>query len=204
MDVQLSYKEGRIALALQAYQDGYFTSLRAAAEAYDIPASTLRYRVKGGRARRGLRAINTKLSTTEEEALIKWILSMEERGLPVRSNSIQQMANLLLQKRSIADRENYLTVGKNWVYNFIQRYNSLQSKYNRKYNYQRAKCEDPTIIRDWFRLVQNVIGKYGIMDEDIYNFDKTGFQMGVISTAKVITGSERAGRPVSIQPGNRE
>jgi hypothetical protein len=89
MDVQLSYKEGRIALALQAYQDGYFTSLRAAAEAYDIPASTLRYRVKGGRARRGLRAINTKLSTTEEEALIKWILSMEERGLLVRSNSIQ-------------------------------------------------------------------------------------------------------------------
>lgn len=28
--------------------------------------------------------------------------------------------------------------------------------------------------------------------------------MGVISTAKVITGSERASRPVSIQPGNRE
>jgi hypothetical protein len=28
--------------------------------------------------------------------------------------------------------------------------------------------------------------------------------MGVISTAKVVTGSERAGRPVSIQPGNRE
>jgi hypothetical protein len=28
--------------------------------------------------------------------------------------------------------------------------------------------------------------------------------MGVILTAKVITGSERAGRPVSIQLGNRE
>ena len=27
------------------------------------------------------------------------------------------------------------------------------------------------------------------MDEDIYNFDETGFQMGVISTAKVITGA---------------
>jgi hypothetical protein len=135
MDVQSTYKEGRITLALQAYQDGYFTSLRAAANAYDIPASTLRYRVNGGRARRGLRAVNTKLSTTEEEALVKWILSMEERGLPVRSSSIQQMANLLLQKRSIADRENHLTVGKNWVYTFIQRYTSLRSKYNRKYNY---------------------------------------------------------------------
>jgi hypothetical protein len=39
---------------------------------------------------------------------------------------------------------------------------------------------------------------------DIYNFDKTGFQMGVISTAKVITASERTLRPVTIQPGNRE
>jgi hypothetical protein len=41
------------------------------------------------------------------------------------------------------------------------------------------------------------------LDEDIYNFDKTGFQMGVISTAKVITGAERS-KPVSVQPGNRE
>ena len=39
---------------------------------------------------------------------------------------------------------------------------------------------------------------------DIYNFDETGFQMGVISTAKVITASDRALRPVMIQPGNRE
>ena len=28
--------------------------------------------------------------------------------------------------------------------------------------------------------------------------------MGVIITAKVITGSERSGRPVCIQPGNRK
>lgn len=39
---------------------------------------------------------------------------------------------------------------------------------------------------------------------DIYNFDETGFQMGVISTAKVVTATERALRPVTIQPGNRE
>ena len=37
----------------------------------------------------------------------------------------------------------------------------------------------------------------------MYNFDETGFQIGVISTAKVITAAERA-CTVSIQPGNRE
>jgi hypothetical protein len=59
-------------------------------------------------------------------------------------------------------------------------------------------------IRDWFRLVRNTIARYGILDEDIYNFDETGFQMGVIATAKVITGAERSKKPVLIQPGNRE
>jgi hypothetical protein len=52
--------------------------------------------------------------------------------------------------------------------------------------------------------VRNIIEKYGILDADIYNFDEIGFQMGVISTAKVITGTERSKRPVSVQPGNRE
>jgi hypothetical protein len=96
MDVQSTNKEGQIALALQAYKDGHFTSWRAAADAYDVAESTLWYRVKGGHARKGLQAINTKLSTLEEAALIKWILSMDERGLLVTYSSIQQMANLLL------------------------------------------------------------------------------------------------------------
>ena len=112
------------------------------------------------------------------------------------------MANLLLQKRSNASQG--ITVGQRWTYSFVRRHQALKLRYNRKYDYQRAKCEDPAIIRDWFRLVRNTIAKYGIMDEDIYNFDETGFQMGVISTAKVITGAERSNRPVSIQPGNRE
>jgi hypothetical protein len=40
--------------------------------------------------------------------------------------------------------------------------------------------------------------KYGIQEEDIYNFDETGFQMGVIVTAKVITNLEHSSWLVSI------
>jgi hypothetical protein len=46
--------------------------------------------------------------------------------------------------------------------------------------------------------------EYGILPEDTYNFNKTGFQMGVISIAKVVTGTDRAGRPRTTQLGNRE
>jgi hypothetical protein len=199
-NAQLAQKEGRIALAVQAYQSGQFSSTKACADAYDISDATLRRRVKGTNARCDSIPINRKLTTIDELSLIEWILSRDQRGLPVGIDTIRQMANLLLQRRS---QDNTLTVGKNWVYNFVQRHDSLESKYTRKYDYQRAKCEDPTVIRDWFRLVQNTIAKHGILDEDIYNFDETGFQMGVISTAKVITGAEKS-KPVSVQPGNRE
>jgi hypothetical protein len=46
--------------------------------------------------------------------------------------------------------------------------------------------------------------KYGIQDEDTYNFDETGFMMGVISSQMVVTASDRRGKRKIVQPGNRE
>jgi hypothetical protein len=91
------------------------------------------------------------------------------------------MANLLLTQRVPS-----ASVGKNWLTHFVQRHDTLMSKYLYKYDYQRTKCEDPEIIDKWFQLVDATIEKYGIVTENIYNFDETGFQMGVITTAKVI------------------
>jgi hypothetical protein len=185
---QLMQQEGRIALALDALKQGHFTSFKGAARSYDVNWKTLSRRFHGQLPRCETRPSNCKLTEIEESTLVEWILSMDKRGLSPRSDFVRQMANLLLQKRSNSSQGNSPTVGKLWVYNFVQRHQALQTRYNRKYDYQRAKCEDPVVIREWFRLVQNTIAKYSILDEDIYNFDETGFQMGVITTAKVITG----------------
>ena len=42
------------------------------------------------------------------------------------------------------------TVGEKWVYNFVQRNPELSSRFSRRYNYERAKCEDPKMISEWF------------------------------------------------------
>jgi hypothetical protein len=73
-----------------------------------------------------------------------------------------------------------------WATNFVRRQPELRTQFSRKYNYQRAKCEDPKVIGEWFALVRNVKAKYGIVDEDSYNFDETGFMMGIISAGMVI------------------
>ena len=59
-------------------------------------------------------------------------------------------------------------------------------------------------IKRWFKLVHSIKEKYGILNDDTYNFDETGFMMGVITSQLVIMGSERCGKRKGIQPGNCE
>jgi len=79
------------------------------------------------------------------------------------------------------------------------------SKYSQKYDYQQAKCEDSELIKGWFKWFYNTIQNYGILTQDIYNMDETGFQISVISTVKVVCGSEtQESHARAIQPGNCE
>ena len=99
---------------------------------------------------------------------------------------------------------NIQPVGINWASNFIKRRDELKSRFSRRYNHQRAKCEDPKIIQEWFNCVQITIMQHGIALDDIYNFDETEYAMGLIATAKVVTRAEMIGKPLLIQPGHRE
>jgi len=72
----------------------------------------------------------------------------------------------------------------------------------RKYDYQRAKCEDLKIIGEWFALMHNTKVKYGILNKDTYNFNKIGFIMGIITPIIVVTTLNGRGKAKQAQPGN--
>src|SRR5204863_3797525 len=107
---------------------------------------------------------------------------------------VRNMAQLLLNEHMKDSPSTPATIGVNWVRNFVNWHKTIKSKYRRKYDYERAKCEDPKVLNAWFKRVQTTIAKYGVLVEDIYNFDKTSFQMGVATTTKVVTSSRRHGR----------
>lgn len=111
------------------------------------------------------------------------------------------MVNVLLSQR---DTTPIQSVGKKWVYNFIQRRDESKTCFSRRYDYWRAQCEDYKIIREWFDRVQITIMQHGITPEDIYNFDGTGFAMGLVATAKVVTRANYYGKVSLVQSGNRE
>ena len=169
---------------------------------YDAPRTTLRRRLRGTQPRSETASINRKLSAIEEQSLIQWILELDRRGFPPHIIDVRRMADALLAARGQDPPPP--PVGKNWVSRFIQGQPELQTKWTRRLHSQRASYEDPAIIAAWFKLVEETRQTYGVLDQDIYNFNETRFAIGVAGTSKVVTSSNRVSRAVVIQPGNRE
>jgi hypothetical protein len=193
-----SQKEAQILLALQAFKKAPKQSVREIAQIYSVPKTTLLARLKGRPARLNQTANSRKLTDLEESVLVREILDLQARGFPPRLQTVADMADQLRTTRGAS------RVGTKWIQRFIQRQPELRTRFTRKYDYQRARCEDPAIIQGWFDLVRNTITKYGILEEDIWNFDETGFMMGQISSATVVTSSTDTGKAKMVQPGNRE
>jgi hypothetical protein len=107
-------KEGRILLAIQALERGQFKSERQAAMAYDINRYSLQRRRQGMASREDCRANNKKLTLQEEEALVRYIVDLIDRGYPPRVKFVGDLANLILQKRGVNP------TGINWPSTFIK------------------------------------------------------------------------------------
>jgi hypothetical protein len=195
---QLASYKANMHLAILGLQQNQFQSEAVAARTFNISRDTLHRRRAGKPARRDCQPNSKKLTQLEEEVVVRHILNLDQRGFAPTYAAVRDMADKLLAARGAGQ------VGVHWPRNFVKRTDSLTTRFNRAYDRKRALCEDPVLISRWFELVEQTKAKYGICDEDVYNFDEAGFTMGKITTQLVVTASERRGRPKAIQPGNRE
>jgi helix-turn-helix, Psq domain len=154
--MQSTYKEGQVSLAIYAIDQAQIQSERLAAKTYDVPRTTLQRRRDGIPSRRDCEPNSKKLTNLEEAVIIEHILDLDSRGFAPKLNAVADMANNLLSERAGGK------VGIKWPSNFVERTPELKTRFNRKYDYQRAKCEDPEIIKPWFDLVRSTKTKYGI------------------------------------------
>jgi len=191
-------KEARIILAIEAIRTSKNLSRRAAAKIYNVPETTLRDRMNGHTSIANRRPAVQKLTELEENVIVQYVLDLDSRGFPPRIEDVREMADQILATRTKR------RVGKLWPYRFVQRRKELRTRFSRAYDFQRALVEDPDELHKWFRLFRNMREKYGVADSDIYNFDETGFMMGIICGHMVVTRADRRGKSKSIQPGNRE
>jgi hypothetical protein len=171
---------------------------RSAAALYRVPQSTLSTRCAKTPAQRNTCHNLSKLTKSKEESVVRRIRDLSLRRFAPSFSKVRSMADQLLA----AQHGNPVSI--NWVERFIKRQPDIKSQLTRPQDYRRILCSNPAIIKPWFKLVASVKAKYRILDEDTYNFNKTGFQIGVGGSVKVVTASEIQLNPIRRQPGDRE
>ncbi|RII21692.1 hypothetical protein CUC08_Gglean000858 [Alternaria sp. MG1] len=197
-DLELLPREDRIILAIQAIKSDASLSQRRAAIIYNVSESTLRTRCAKTTSRRDSRPNSSKLQMHEEQIIVQYIRKLDAGSFAPTLSYVREMANQLLAARGGGQ------VGEKWARNLVRRKPAIKSQITRQRDHQRVLCSNPAIISPCFNLVRNVKAKYGILDEDTYNFDEAGFRIGVGGSVKVVTASERRTKPLGVQPGDRE
>src|SRR5450432_909934 len=161
------WKESDMILAINAFRTNPHLGITKVARIYKVPRSTLNRRINGIPSQQDSVPKSRILTPLEELVIVRHILNLDSRSFPPRIRNVEDIANRILNDR------NATRVGKNWTSNFVQRQLELSTRFNRRIDYQRVLSEDPDAYNAWFRLAQNTINKYGILKEDIYNFDET-------------------------------
>ncbi len=122
---------------------------------------------------------NTRLTNTEEKALLRYIDRLDYANLVPRPELIKDAANFILfMKTSKAEQDNPPSVGKHWTIRFICRH-SLLKRVQNTLDSDREALEIWKKIEKYFQKLQEVCIKYGIGPDDIWNMDETGFRIGV-------------------------
>ena len=120
-----SSKEARVILAVEAIRNNPKLSIAAAAKIYDVASRTIRRRLADIPARRDTTPNSKKLTESEEEAIVQYVLELDARSFPPRLRGVEDMANHLLRVRDAPP------VGKLWAHNFVRRKEELRTRWTR-------------------------------------------------------------------------
>ena len=194
-----NYKEIAVQKASKAMDEDPTLTGVAAATHFRANYQQLMARRRGRPPSNSRGGHNKKLSTPQDSALKDYLLLLYHAGTSANLEQVVLAANRLLFYAGSTD-----TVSRRWAKRWLDRqsefFKTIKSKPMAAKRLASHVVEDVQLHFQEFERCKN---KWGILDEDISNFDETGFQIGVISGEKVIV-------PVDCQvayqadPDNRE
>lgn len=142
------------------------------------------------------RYADRKLDPAQEKALCDWIDYNDQNGKSVKRAQILATAISILQQSNPSESPH---IGEKWLKRWLERHPEYRTRRRKSLDIERLLAQDKNVIQEWFSRYQAAIDQYGIQPEDLYNFDETGFQIGVGKDQWIITRDPRR----KIVAGNR-
>jgi hypothetical protein len=146
--------EGRLQVALTAYSSGHFRSHQAAAKVFNVKRRTLSHRAQGLLFRAEAAPNSRKLTVTEEQTIVRYILDLGSREFAPRLCKVADMADKLLgvcggQPRRAQLRREWLPDGCHWLNEGCHRRRETYSTCARSARRSRVGNSYPERLRCW-------------------------------------------------------
>lgn len=162
------YSDAKLQLALN---DVRFKRLsqRDACAKYNIPRSTLKYKLKGHHAK----SIGgqTVFTAEEEKMFAEHMIMMSSYGFPVDTFDLRMIVKYYVDRRGLTIRQFKNNIpGKEWTISFLKRHRSLTVRFASNIKRKRAEVSHDTIDEYFIHLSDEL---QGVAAENIWNFDET-------------------------------
>ena len=200
LDLESKTDEERIQLALDAItRNGFkangrpWVSLHEAAGCFNVSKSTLTARFNRRKSKKEAHEHEKTLSFAAETALVEWVAKLGRRGIPLHASAVAQHASVI----------SGIKVSERWVHRFRARHPELKLKWTTGLEHCRAQSLNPTAVAGFYDNLKDILDKYDIPEENIYNMDEKGIQLGM--GKRVCAMVDRDQKTVhQVEDGNRE
>jgi hypothetical protein len=131
--------------------------------------------------------LNRKLDEAQELALKTYINTLDEMIIPPRPKQIVKSVNEILYADHTDPKTPPPKVDMRWLKRWLDRNPEYRRRKIRAIELDRQQAHEPKVIQEWYDRLECVIQEKGIAVEDIWNFDETGFRIGIGKDQWIIT-----------------
>lgn len=190
----------RVVLAIEAINHYGFRkngrpiySLLEASRHFEVPRTTLSARLHGRPTRQEGHKHEQRLDDAQETLLVEWVKELGYRGVPLAPGTVTGYAEIITGNK----------LGSSWCRRFRARHPDLKAVWTTSLERCRAGALNETRVGLFYDIIQDLIERFSLSPENIYNMDEKGCQMGISGRARVLV--DRDQRDVyQVQEGDRE
>jgi hypothetical protein len=172
----LKYDDNMMQQALEAVKRNH-VSVKSAAKQFNVPRTTLYYKVKGKHPEKRQMGPKTNLREEEEKIIIEWMFTSisADRGFPITKSQLLDSVEMYIKKLNRITTFKEGKPGPKWFKLFSRRHPEVSARMTQNLCRARASITEES-LKKWFDGVKTELKDYTHVLEDpsrVFNPDET-------------------------------
>jgi DDE superfamily endonuclease len=179
--------EDRIQTVIASIPHDRKPKLKQLARIHHVPYQRLLARFNGRQSRSERAGPHPRLDNEQDMILCIWLDKLDAIGASANIQMLLDSAFSILKLFNTNPKSPPAPLGPHWSTRWIAAHPQYFKRRSKPLELERALTHEPRAIADWYMRLLDVVTTYDIQDCDFYNFDETGFRIGIARGEWIIT-----------------